>query len=74
MVILSVHGDVEVEAKVAVLANPGELQLGVEDNRHDAMDLKRMTRSINLYHSPGTRRVRIIPSRIRRRPSFVLSH
>ena len=73
MVIQSVHGDVAVEVEEAVIANPGEFQVGVEDNRHKTMDLKRMTRSINLFHSPDTRRVLIIPSRIPRKPSSVLS-
>ena len=47
---------------------------GVEDNQHQAMDLRKMTRSINLYHSQDIRQVHIIPSRISRKPSFVLSH
>ena len=64
MVIQSVHGDVAVEAEEAVMANPGELQEGVEDNQHKKVDLKRMTRSTNLYHSQDTRRVLIIPSKI----------
>ena len=52
MVIPCVHGDVGGEVEEAVIANPGELQVGVEDNRHE-MDRRKMTRSINSYHSPG---------------------
>ena len=73
MVIQSVHGDVEGEVEEAVMANPGKLQVGGEDQQRETMDLKRMTRSINLYHSPGTRRVLIIPSKIRRKLSYVLA-
>ena len=72
MVIQSVHGDVEGEVEEAVIANPGELQVGEED-LHETVDLKRMTRSTSSYHSPDTLQVPIIPSRIRRKPSFVLS-
>ena len=74
MVTQSVHGDVEVETEEAVIAKTGELQVGVEDNQHETMDLKRMTRFINLYHLQDTEPVLIIPSRIRRRPTFLLSH
>ena len=42
------------EAEEAVMVNPGELQVGAEDNQHKIMDLKGMTRSINLYHSQDT--------------------
>ena len=72
MVIQSAHGDVEGEVEEAVIAKPGDLQVGGED-KHEIMDLRKMTRSINSYHSPDTRGVLIIPSRIRRKPSFVLS-
>ena len=68
----NVHGDVEGEVEEAVIANPGELQVGGED-QHEAMDLKRMTRSISSYHSLDTLQVLIIPSRIRRKPLFVPS-
>ena len=54
MVIRSVCGDVEVEVEAAAIANPGKLQVGVEDNQHETRDLKRMTRSMNLFHSPDT--------------------
>ena len=53
MVILSVHGDVEGEVEEAVIANPGELQVGA-DGLQETVDLKRMTRSTNSYHSPDT--------------------
>ena len=72
MVILSVHGDVEGEVEEAIMASPGELQVGGKD-LHETVDQKRMTRSTNLYHSPGTLRVLIIPSRIQRKLSSVLS-
>ena len=42
MVIHSVRGDVEGEVEEAVIANPGELQVGVEDNQHKVMDLRKM--------------------------------
>ena len=42
MVIQSIHGGTEVEAEEAVIANPGELQVGVEDNQHKVMDLRKM--------------------------------
>ena len=74
MVIQSVHGDVEGEVEEAVIAKPGELQVGGEDQPHEAMDLKRMTRPINLYHLQDTRQVLIIPSRIRRKLSSELYH
>ena len=43
MVIQSVHGDVEVEAEEATPANPGEVQVRVQDKHCKTMDLKRMT-------------------------------
>ena len=35
MVIQSIHGDAAVEVEEAIMANPGEVQVGVEDNRHE---------------------------------------
>ena len=35
MVILKVHGNMEEEVEETVMANPGELQEGVEDNSVD---------------------------------------
>ena len=74
MVIQSVHGDVVVEAGEAAMANPGELQVGVEDNQLEVVDPRKMTRSTSSYHSQDIRLVCIIPSRIQRKPSYVLSH
>ena len=59
MVIQSVHGDVEGEVDEAIMAKPGEHQVEEED-QHETMDPKRMTRSINLYHLQDIQRVLII--------------
>ena len=59
------------EAEEAVIANPGELQVGVEDKRCKAVDLRRMTRRTSLYGLQDTQQGLIILSRIQRKLAFV---
>ena len=55
MVIQSFRGNVEVEAE------------GVEDNQHETMDLRDMTRSISVYHLQDKWHLLIMHSRITRK-------
>ena len=61
MVIPNVYGNAEGELEEAVVANPGELQEGVDITNFEAVDLQRITRSTTLYHLQDTWHLFIIP-------------
>ena len=53
----------EEEVREVAMANPGELQVGVEATNHIAVDLKRMTKTTSLYRLRDTWHQLIKPSK-----------